>query len=389
MRVAIVHDYLTQRGGAERVVLSLLRLFPDADLYTSVYDPAGTYPEFCAYEVRTSKLQRLMRPGRDARRLLPLYPRAFARLRLRGYDLVMSSSSAFAHGVRVLEGTHVVYCHNPPRFLHQTDTYLTEDSGVSGPARLALVPVLSAMRRWDRRAARRADVYVANSATVAQRIENCYGRSSTVVSPPVDVSRIVAGAREPSGGDRFVLVISRLLPYKRVDLAVAACQRLGLRLVVVGEGPCFPAIRAMAAPTTELRVRVSDSELNGLLHGCSALIQAGTEDFGLVPLEANAAGAPVIAYADGGALETVLDGKTGVLVYEQTVEGFVEALQRMRRIEWCREDLLEHAISFGEQRFHAEMLRLLEASVTTASAPAPLSAADAPLEPAGLGSLGA
>lgn len=356
MRVAIVHDFLTQRGGAERVVLSLMRLYPDADLYTSMYDPEGTFPEFRQYEVRASRLQRLMRPGRDARRFLPLYPRIFKKLKLRGYDLVISSSSGFAHGIKVVDGVHVCYCHNPPRWLYQSDDYLAAGSPAPSWALPFLRPLFGLMRRSDKQAATRPDHYIANGQAVAERVLNTYGRTTAaIVSPPVDVSRVVLGDRQGTAEQPYALVVSRLLPYKRVDLVVQACQQLGLRLIVVGEGPSYDELTSLASGTTDFRGRVGDAELNGLLHGCVALVQAGTEDFGIAPLEANAAGRPVVAFAAGGALETVSDGKTGVLVHEQTADAFAAALQHVQDNVWDEDVIRAHADSFGELWFHHEL----------------------------------
>ncbi len=362
MRVAIVHDYLTQQGGGERVVLSLLALFPDADLYTSVYDPHGTFPEFKNFRVRTTSLQRFARKG-DSRRLLPFYARAFRNLTLEGYDLVLSSSSGFAHGVNVVGGMHVCYCHTPPRFLHQSATYLAEGSGVAKPLQLALAPLLAHLRRADRKAARRPHRYLANSHVTAARIKDTYGRDSVIVSPPVDLDRLAtsgprsaAGSAPVAGAQPYFLAISRLLPYKRVDLAIKAAERTGTRLVVVGEGPALPALQAIAGPDVEFRGRVTDAELNELLEGCEALIQAGAEDFGIVPLEANAAGKPVVAYAAGGALETVVDGVSGVLVPAQDEEAFAAALIRVQRTAWDADAVRGNAQFFGERRFHQQLL---------------------------------
>ena len=356
MRVAVVHDYLTQRGGAERVVLSLMKLFPEADLYTSVYDPDGTYPEFEGHVVRTSSLQRFVRPGRDARGLLPLYPRSFGNLRLSGYDLVISSSSGFAHGVEVTDGTHVVYCYNPPRWLYRAEEYFAAGSPAPAWAMPAVRPLLRWMRAWDQRAAARPDHYISISSEVAKRVDAAYGRESTaIVTPPVDVHRIAAGPRAEIEGEPYVLAVSRLLPYKRVEIVAAACKQLGLRLVVVGEGPCYDEVKAAGSPHIEMRGRVDDEELNGLLHGCIAAVQAGTEDFGLGPLEANAAGRPAVAFAAGGALETVIDGVSGLLVHEQTVDAFAAAIDRARSMEWDIAKIRTHAESFSEPAFHADL----------------------------------
>ena len=357
MKVAIVHDYLTQRGGAERVVLSLSRLFPDAPIYTSLYDADDTYPEFAALDVRTSPLQRLPHRGPAFRRLLPLYPLAFDRLRLRGYDLVISSSSAFAHGVRVEGGTHVCYCYNPPRFLYQRERYLASGTIASAWARHVLPPLLDLVRTWDQAAARRPDGYIAISAAVADRIDRIYGRVAPVVHPPVDLPRAVGAP--PEIGDPYVLVVSRLLDYKRVDLAVGAAAAVGVRLVVVGRGPEEARLRELASGDVEFRDGVSDAELGALLAGCSAVVQAGEEDFGLVPLEANAHGRPAVAFAASGALETVLDGVTGMLFREQTVESLAAALDATLRHEWEPAKARAHAACFGEARFHAELADVL------------------------------
>jgi len=361
VNVALVHDYLTQRGGAERVVLSLHRLFPDAPVYTSVYDAEGTFPEFRALDVRPSGLQRLPHSGGRARALLPLYPRAFDRMRLVGYDLVVSSSSGWAHGVHTPGAVHVCYCYNPARWLYQTDRYLAEGGPVGSWATPALRPLLSRLRRWDQRAARGPNLYVGISRAVADRIRSVYGREAPVVHPPVDVPRIAEASRAPAA-EPFDLVVSRLLPYKRVDVAVGAAVATGRRLVVVGTGPAEASLRALAAPVgdrVQFRSRVDDAELSALLHGCTALIQAGEEDFGLVPLEANAAGRPAVAFAAGGALDTVVDGITGVLMAEQSVDSLCEALARVDRTSWDGDAVVAHARRFGEPRFHEELLGLI------------------------------
>lgn len=360
MKTALVHDDLTQRGGAERVVLSLQRLFPDAPIFTTAYDPAGTYPEFEQCDIRTSFLERFPHRGSGARRLLPLYPMAVRSLDLSGYDLVISSSSRFAHGVRVPDGVHVCYCHSPARFLYDTERYLAEGSPVPKAARPALAPVLTALRRWDRRAARRPDVYVANSRAVAARIEATYQRPAEVIHPPVDLRRFDSPASDPASGDYF-LVVSRLLPYKRVDLVIEACRALGARLVAVGTGPAEKHLRGIAGPETEFRARVNEDELVDLLRKCTALVQAGTEDFGLVPVEVNAAGRPAVAHASGGALETVKDGVTGLLVREPTADAFAAALDDVRSRSWDPTELRRHAESFSEPRFHRTLLELIRA----------------------------
>lgn len=359
LRAAIVHDDLTQRGGAERVVLSLSRLFPGAPVFTAIYDPAATYPEFGDVDVRPTFLQRA--PKANPRALLPLYPAAIRSIDLSGYDVVISSTSRFAHGVRVPDGVHVTYCHNPARFLYQPDDYFGDGGPVGPRLRRALTPVLAGLRRWDQAAARRPDGYVANSRAVAQRIENLYGRVATVVNPPLDLGRFETDGQPSasSPASPFYLMVSRLLPYKRADLAVEACARLGRRLVVVGSGPAEQRLRSLGGDVVEFRTDISDAELTELLAGCTALIQPGLEDFGFAPLEANAAGRPAIAFGEGGALETVVDGETGVLFAEQDVGSLIDAVERCESRSWDRATLRSHAESMGEPRFHRAMQAVL------------------------------
>jgi len=358
MKVALVHDYLTQRGGAERVALSLCRMFPDAPLFTSVYDPEQTFPEFADVDVRTSFLQRL--PHGNPRALLPLYPRAFGRLLLSGYDLVISSTSGWSHGVLVEDGLHIAYCHTPPRWLYRTDTYL-DVAIVPRPLRPLLAPLLKRLRRWDQIAASCPDIYVANSHAVARRVADVYGRSAPVIYPPVHTTPCTT---EPVASEwPYYLVVSRLLPYKRVDLAIEACNRLGRRLVVVGSGPMEEELKQRAGHLVEFRADVDDEELACLMASCTALLQAGEEDFGIVPLEANAAGRPVVAFAAGGALDTVESEVSGVLFHRQTVDSLIDALHRVEARTWDRDSLRAHAAGFGERRFHAELSALIDLRV--------------------------
>lgn len=359
MRVALVHDFLTQRGGAERVVISLSRMFPGAPIYTSVYDPDGTYPDFGALDVRPLWLQRLPHRGNAFRALLPLYPAAFENLRLDGYDLVISSSSAFAHRVRPRGAAHVVYCYTPPRFLYDPAGYFGRGAPALPWARPLVAPVLAHVRRTDRRAARHPDLYVAISRAVAARIGAAYGRVALVIHPPLDLGRFAGVTARPRPGVPYFLVVARLLPYKRVDVAVEACTKTGRRLVVVGTGPAEARLRERAGPTVRFVPRASDAEVANWLAGCTAVIQAAEEDFGLMPLEANAVGRPAVAYAAGGAADTVVDGVTGVLFGEQSVDALVAALEAVEATAWDDAALRQHAAAFSEDRFHAELGRLL------------------------------
>lgn len=360
MRVALVHDYLTQRGGAERVVLALHRMFPQAPIYTSVYHPEGTFAELAQADVRPSFMQRLPHTGDRFRALLPLFALAFERVVIARdeVDLVISSSSGWAHGARFPGGRHICYCHNPARWLYQPDAYFAPGGPVPPWTRPLLGPVLAGLRQWDARAARRPTEYVANSHNVAGRIRQRYGRSAVVVPPPVEVDRFRALPRR--GRDHY-LVVARLLSYKRIDLAIRACNELGLPLIVVGDGPARDELAHIAGPTVRMAGRVSEAELDALYADARGLIQAGEEDFGIVPLEANAAGLPVVALARGGALETVVSQRTGILVPQPTVAAFRDALARCDAIEWNSERLREHADSFSEARFAARIRAVIDA----------------------------
>ncbi len=345
------------------MVLALHRLFPNAPVYTGVYDPDGTYPEFRSVDVRPSLLQRLPHSGNKARALLPLYAVAFERLTLRDYDVVVSSSSGWAHGSRVERGLHLCYCHTPARWLYDTERYFTELGPVSPRLRPTVLPLLRVLRRWDQAAARRPDVYVTNSRHTAGRIAAVYGRRADVVPPPVDFRG--TGARQGSSNDEaYVLVVARLLPYKRVDLVIDACAALGLRLIVVGDGPARAALSKAAGASVDFRSGVSEAELGRLLANCIALVQAGEEDFGIAPLEANAAGRPVVAFGRGGALETVIDGTTGILFNDPSSASLADALKRALEHRWKPTSLREHAECFHERRFQQQMLDLITSSVS-------------------------
>lgn len=352
--VAIVHDYLNQAGGAERVVLAMSDIWPDAPVYTSLYRPGSTFREFRVVDVRTSPLDRVP-VDRRFRALLALYPAAFAALGPLDQDLVVSSSSGWAHAVRTGHETfHAVYCHTPARWLYDGSTYLRD-----GRARGALWPVLEAMRRWDREAARRPDLYIANGRLTRERIRRHYGISAPIVHPPVDVERFRATPR----GERL-LVVARLLPYKRVDAIVSAATRAGIGLDVVGEGPALDWLREIAGPTVHFHGRVSDRELRELIEGCRALCQAGVEDFGIGVVEAMAAGKPVIALGAGGALEILEDGVTGAFFSTPEPEDIIDAIARCDRIDSSPASIADAARRFSTSAFETNLLAALaEAAV--------------------------
>jgi glycosyltransferase involved in cell wall biosynthesis len=322
-RVALVHDFLLDVRGAERVFLALCDLFPDADLFTAVYDERGTEGRFAARRPTTSFLQRVRPDARTFRALLPLYPYAMEALDLSGYDLVISSSSAWAHGVIADPGAvHVCYCHNPFRYAwNAREATLAKYDPLRG-AVLGLV--FQRWRQWDWIAAQRVDLYAANSETTRKRVKRYFGRDATVLYPPVETERFAPAAV----GDEYV-VLSELMPHKRIDLAIAAFNELRLPLTVVGNGPDARRLRRMAGPTIRFTGRVSDAEAAALLSSARALVVTATEEFGIAAVEAQAAGRPVIALREGGVRETVLEGVTGTFfdtpdpgVLAEAVRGF-------------------------------------------------------------------
>jgi glycosyltransferase involved in cell wall biosynthesis len=305
-RVALVHDFLLDLRGAERVFLEMCELWPNAPIYTAVYDEEGTEGRFAHRDVRASFLQRLRPSARTFRALLPLYPAAIESVDLSDFDLVVSSSSAWAHAVICDEHTvHVDYCHNPFRYAWN-DRDRTLAARRDPVSRAVLRSLFHRWRQWDWIAAQRVDGYLANSHTTRRRIRSYFNRESRVVYPPVETERFHPGTL----ADHY-LVLSELMPHKRIDIAVEAFNRLRLPLVVAGDGPDYRRLRALAGPTIQFAGRVSDSEVARLLEGCRALIVTAVEEFGIAAVEAQAAGRPVFSVKGGGALETVVDGVTG------------------------------------------------------------------------------
>jgi glycosyltransferase involved in cell wall biosynthesis len=330
VRVALVHDWLTGMRGGERCLEVFCELFPQAPLFTLLRVPGSVSPTIENRRITTSFLQRM--PGMEARYrfFLPLFPWAIERFDLRDYDLIFSASHCVAKAVRVPpRALHLCFCFTPMRYVwDRYDDYFGKRAGWA--VRALMPPVAAALRRWDRATAARVHHFIAISRFVAERIRRCYGRPADVIYPPVDIRRFRL-AEEPG---EFYLVVSALTPYKRVDLAVAAANRLGIRLVVVGSGPEEARLRALAGPTVEFLGWRSDEDVAELYARCHALVFPPVEDFGIVLLEAMASGRPVIALGQGGALETVvpLDGgsetPTGILFPEPTVDALVAAIRR-------------------------------------------------------------
>lgn len=345
-RVALVHDYLNQYGGAERVLEALHELYPAAPVYTSIYDPRAMPASYAAWDIRTTWMQRLPGWRRHFRKYFLLYPSAFEALDLSAYDLIISSSSAYAKGIIPRPGAlHLCYCHTPMRFAWRTGDYV-EREALGGRASGALTLLLPLLRLWDVVSAARVDGFVANSEEVAARIRRYYGRAAAVIPPPVDLP-----AFEPAAAEDFYLTGGRLVPYKRIDLVVEACSAMRLPLVVFGDGRDRAKLEALAGPTVRFVGRVDDAELQRLYRRCRAYITAGEEDAGIQPVEAMAGGRPVIAFAAGGVRETVIEGETGVFFHEQTAAALAVAIAASRVIAWQPERIRGHAERFGREQF--------------------------------------
>ena len=351
-RIALVHDWLNQVGGAENVLETLVGMFPGAPVFTSMYAPQIMPAAYRAWDIRTTFMQRLPGVFAHHQAYMPVYPLAFSRMNLAGHDLILSNKSGFCHGVPLPEGaTHICYCLTPTRFLWQYEAYRAREA-LSSAVDLALRPMISLLRRWDYAAAQRVHHFIAISTEIRERIRRFYGRESTIITPPVDVSRFRPSGEPP--GDYF-LAGGRLIPYKRTDLAVRACSELGVKLLVYGDGRDRAALEQMAGPSVTFLGRVSWDELARLFQGARAFIFPGLEDFGIAPVEAQAAGRPVIAFAGGGALDTVLTGKTGEFFREPTVEALKKVLADFDPAAYAPADCRANAERFGAERFEREL----------------------------------
>lgn len=354
---ALVHDWLNQPGGAEVVLGVLHGLLPTAPIYTSIYDP-GRVELPGEPEVRTSWMDRLPGIHSHHQPYLPLYPLAWDTMRLGTHDLVLSNKSGFCHGVRVGSAIHVCYCLTPTRFVWQAEEYIAHER-VGSWGRLALRSLSPWLRRWDRAAADRVDRFVAISSAVRDRIHQVYARESTVIHPPVDTSAYYIGQEV----DDFYLVLARLVPYKRIDLAVQAFTRMGRKLVIVGDGRDRDRLVRLAGPTVEFRGRLPRSEVAALLSRCRGLIWPGEEDFGLAPVEAMASGRPVVARRAGGVLDTVVEGRTGVFFDLPETEALADAVERADRTSWEPAAIRRHAGRFDRAVFESRLSRFLADSL--------------------------
>jgi glycosyltransferase involved in cell wall biosynthesis len=355
-RVALVHDFLLDVRGAERAFLQLCAIWPRADIFTAIYDEAGTEGRFAGRNVHTSYLQRLQPSARTFRALLPLYPSAIESFDLSGYDLVVSSSSAWAHAVLCDEGSiHVCYCYNPFRYAWN-DRDPTLARWRNPVARAALRQAFRRWRQWDWIAAQRPNRYVAISKTTQARIRAYFGRDSEVVHPPVDTGRFRPGAV----GDHYA-VVSELMSHKQIDVAVTAFNRLRLPLIVVGDGPAYRRLRRIAGPTIKFAGRLPDSAVAEVMQGARALLVTAVEEFGIAAVESQAAGRPVIARREGGALETVLDGVTGCF-WTGGPDELARAVAEFDDAAVDPQACVENAARFSPATFNRKMLAQVQAA---------------------------
>lgn len=357
MKLALVHDWLNQIGGAEDVLDHLVRFYPGAPVYTSMYAPDLMPAHYRNWDIRSTWMDRLPGIHRAHQRYLPLYPLTWARTDLSGYDVVLSNKSGFCHGVRTGPHTlHVCYCLAPTRYIWNLDGYLARE-GFGAPVRLAARLVARLYRRWDYAAAQRVTHLIAISTEIQQRIRRYYHRESALIYPPVEAAERFTPVQQV--GD-YYLALSRLIPYKRIDLAVEACTRLGLPLLVAGKGRDRARLESLAGPTVQFLGFVPDDDLPDLFARCKAFIFPGLEDFGIVPVQAQAAGRPVIAFKGGGALDTVIPGRTGEFFTEPTVESLMATLRAFDASRYDPAAIRAHALRFDSAVFERAITTFVE-----------------------------
>lgn len=370
MKTAIVHDWLVNYGGAERVVEQMLLLYPDADIYTLVYDKKKMGKIFPKEKVHTSSLQKIPMAEKLYTKFLSLMPKAFEEFDLTGYDLVIASSSCCAKGVITSPTTpFIAYIHSPMRYAW--DLYYDYLKNSGRLTKFFMKRWMPDIRKWDYISSQRIDTLVANSSYIARRIKKFWNRDAAVVYPPVDTDRL--SVSDEAAGDYFV-VFSRFVPYKRIDLAISACARLNKKLIVIGSGSQEKELKLLAASCKNADIkftgRISDSEVKAYLQKCRALIFCAEEDFGIIPVEAQACGRPIIAFGKGGALETVVNEKTGVFFEEQSVGSLVKAIEKFEKLDkentFNPKKIREHAEKFSAENFRknlSEQIRLTEDKV--------------------------
>ena len=357
MRIAIVHDYLNQIGGAERVVGVLHEMFPEAPIFTTIVDRETLLPELASADIRLSWMQKLPGLRRHFKKYLLFYPSAIESLDLRDFDLLISSSSAFAKSaIKGEKALHICYCYTPMRFAWDYRNYVEKES-LNILFRGALPFVIARLKRWDLKTSYRPDYYIAISSAVKVRIKKIYGKDAEVIFPPVDVQKY----KPQEKADNFYLIVSRLNPYKKIDLAVEAFNLLGLPLKIIGTGPFLGTLKSMARPNVTFLERRTDQEVADYYAACKALILPGVEDFGIAPLEANAAGRPVIAFKEGGAVDTIVEGINGLFFCENKVESLISSIRAFETGKYNFQPRLihEYALRFDKEIFKQKMWKFI------------------------------
>ena len=358
MNVAIVADWLPVFAGAEHVIAELHTLFPEAPIFTTVARTSALGPLETA-DIRTSSLQKYYKLTGKHQWLLPLMVEAVEAMDLRGYDTIISSSHAVSKGiVPPSTSRHICYCHTPMRYAWEMEQQYLDDFRVPKSLRRTARRVLNRMRRWDMTTAKRVDLFIANSTTTQERIKRIYNRESTVIHPPVS-DRFFQETETDGVTQDYYLTVGRLVPYKRTDLLIEAANRLKIPLKVAGSGRDFEHLQSLAGDTVEMLGYVPDDDLPALYRNAKAFLFAPFEDAGVVPLEAQASGTPVIAYGKGGVLDTVKDMETGLYFADQTVESVMDAITRFEEMQWNRESIREHAQQYSSERFREKVLEVI------------------------------
>ena len=358
MKLALVHDWLNQIGGAEDVLDDLVKHYPDSPIYTSIFAPDLMPARYQDYDIRTLWIDKLPAIHKHHQPYLPFYPLAWDRLDLSDYDVILSNKSGFCHGLHFDKSSvHICYCLAPTRYVWQLEHYIARE-GLGKMIELALRPMIALMRRWDYAAAQRVTHFIAISTEIQDRIQTYYNRESTIIFPPVDTSRFQPVPA--SEVEDYFLVVSRLIPYKRIDLAVQVATELGLPLKVGGKGRDMERLKAMAGETVEFLGYVPDEDLPQLMAKCKAFLFPGLEDFGITPVQAQSAGRPVIAYKGGGALDTVIAGVTGEHFDEMTVESLKAVMQNFDTNRYNSTQIREHALKFDTKIFISQIDAFIE-----------------------------
>lgn len=356
MNLAIVHDYLNQYGGGERVVEVLHEIYPASPVFTSIYFPDKLPLTFKNVDVRSSFMQKLPFLDGHFKKYLLLYKNAIESFSFDDFDIILSSSSAFAKGAKAPgRAFHICYCYSPMRFAWEYDSYI-EHEGFGKLYKVLLPYVVRYLKRWDLKTANRVHCYIAISNYVARKIERCYGRRAEVIYPPVNISQFQVSSRL----DNYYLIVSRLNGYKKIDLAIKAFNKLGLPLLIAGTGPLEYQLKSIASSNVSFLGKVSEEELINLYANSRGFVFPGKEDFGIAPVEAMASGRPVVAYADGGALETVVEGKTGTFFHEQSPESLCAAVRKLETLSLDPNRIRSHAETFDKEIFKAKLKSFIE-----------------------------